>query len=240
MRLFLAAALLVMPAFASTQPASTAPTKIAEVKKQAVGSVAIIRGSAENYKAPSSERAPHSINIKDETGDIRVPIWDDVWQKIDFRDKLKNAGTQVTARVKLSEFHGQIEGRVVDAADIKEGEATLTPLGPITWVEDLQAGMKQAAATNKDIFVFYAAASAENSQFLETKVLQDPKVIRAVTDKYVPVRIDITKQPQLASQLGIFRGGVFALYHANGTPISSGPISTVHSADDLLKALGSR
>ncbi|MGI8905040.1 MAG: thioredoxin family protein [Candidatus Sumerlaeaceae bacterium] len=221
------------------QQSAPAPVKVANAKTAPSGSSVVVRGAVSQYRAPTSERAPHSVTIKDDSGELRVPIWEDVWKKIEFREKLKSAGTLVTARVKVSEFHGEPEGRVLDAADIKEGTVSIAPLTPIIWIEDLQEGMKQATAAGKDIFIFYSAADAENSQFLETKVLQEPKAIRAITDKYVPVRIDIIKQPRLATQLGIYRGGVFALYRSNGSAISLGPISSVRSADDLLKALTS-
>ncbi len=97
--------------------------------------------------------------------------------------------------------------------------------------------MRQAQANKVAILVFFSAAEAENSRYLEDKVFTDSRVRRAVQERFVPVKIDVSKNPEMARTLGIYRGGVVCLYQSDGKPLVSAPLSSIRIPEDLLKAI---
>lgn len=76
--------------------------------------------------------------------------------------------------------------------------------------------MQKAAAESKRVLIFFAASGTDRSQCFEEKVFENNVICREITWRYVPVKLDFNREGELASQLGIFRGGTVLLYTNRG------------------------
>jgi hypothetical protein len=105
----------------------------------------------------------------------------------------------------------------------------------IAWQPDIATALRAASSSGKKVMVFFSAPDAENSSFVETRILGDARVRAALARSFAAVRVDMKQQPDLARQLGVFRAGTVGLYKPDGS--AACPHVAPRSAEDLLKAL---
>lgn len=240
--------ILVMGVPAVAQYAPPVVT-VAGITRADVKQLRRLSGTVSSYKAPATDRAPHAILLQDATGFIRVAIWNDIWTQIPFREQLKVAGAPVTVTVEIAEFRGNLEGHLNRADDISGGQLA-TPVGapaqpvgtpkvlsadPIPWQGSLTAAMAQARQTNRKILVFFENRDINVSREMDVGVFADLRVRAAVQAKYVPVKLNMAADAELARKLGVFQAGVIAFYNADGTAITH--VKGVSSAEEILRII---
>ncbi|MBX7245372.1 MAG: thioredoxin family protein [Candidatus Sumerlaeaceae bacterium] len=225
---------------------NTAVTAISGIDRAQVKKTLVIQGVITSYKPPVNDRAPHSFLLKDNTGVIRVAVWSDAWNAIPFKDQLQN-NASVMAKVEIAEFRGNLEGHLNHAEDIKMagapalaaaapgGDVRVLSADPIPWVRDIKEGLKLAAASKKQILVFFENPSVENSRFIDTTVFTDIKVRAAVQEKFIPVKINVAQNYDLAKSLGVFRAGIVVIYDASGNAVKQ--LATLKTPQDLLREI---
>lgn len=114
------------------------------------------------------------------------------------------------------------------SADTSGGSAA------IQWKTDLNAARDAAKTANKKLLLFFSASGSEPAQ-QQGQSFDDQKVASYVNEQYVPVKIDMVDQAQLAYQLGVFKAGTVVAYSSTGAPL--GMIKQSLSPEDLLKQL---
>jgi len=238
-----------MADMALAQPASS----VASISRADIKQYRTIQGQVTSYKAPTSDRAPHSLLVQDPTGIIRVAIWNDVWQQIPFRDRLTQPGTGISATVQVAEYRGNLEGHLNRPTDISlAGDAVpaatpgLTPpagtvppkvlsADPIPWTDNIEFAMSEARRTGKKILVFFDSRDAEASRRMEVDIFADLRVRAVVQSKFIAARVSLTEKPDLAQRLGVFRAGVIAIYGTDGAAIVQ--LRDLRSAEEFMKAI---
>ena len=70
--------------------------------------------------------------------------------------------------------------------------------GMINWVEDYQAGLKSAQQQNKPILLAFYKKFAPMITSTWQDTYADPKVIEYVEATFIPILIDVDKQPKIA------------------------------------------
>lgn len=238
--------ILCIPGTGFAAPKSGNITPISSINSSMLMQEVAVRGTVTVYKPPTSEKAPHSFMLKDDTGAMRVVIWQRDWDKIDFRTELQ-PGATVTAKLRVADFKGNIELHLEAADRVRKGSVnpeeivgaggartppTAPPPKSLNWQTDLSTALAEAKRDKKKILVFFNAPDAEPSKYAESHVFSDPTVISEVTGLYVPLMVNLTTQRELATRLGVFRGGVVGLYNADGSAIKQ--IQTVRSRTDFL------
>ncbi len=75
----------------------------------------------------------------------------------------------------------------------------------IRWSPSIEQAQKQAASENKFVLLHFGADYCAPCRDLESYVFTNSKVIFAIQDHFVPVKIDIQAQPELAEKYAITR-----------------------------------
>lgn len=70
----------------------------------------------------------------------------------------------------------------------------------IDWVEDYEAGIKLAKQQNKPILLVFYKLNTRFSTDMWQNTYNDPKVIKYVEANFVPILIDVDKQPEIAKR----------------------------------------
>lgn len=84
----------------------------------------------------------------------------------------------------------------------------------LIWADSLTEARTLASEARKNVFVyFYSPASARSSDY-DNQVLTTPAVQAAIQQGFVPVRINMDQNAELAVQLQVFRAGTIGLYNA--------------------------
>ncbi|MCX7624890.1 MAG: DUF255 domain-containing protein [Candidatus Sumerlaeaceae bacterium] len=225
---------------------------IAHIDRSYLRNEVTVQGTITSYKPSWRETAPHSFVLRDATGNIRIAIWPNVWDKIPFKDKLRE-GQEVTARVVIAEFRGALEGHLDKAEQIWLGLANPQIGGssvssttasqqvpaaaapPIEWKSSITEALELAKKQNKNIIVLFANPDSDNGKFVEEKLFADPRVREAVRNKYVAVKIDMRTDADLARQLQAFRAGTVGFYKSSGQPLRTHLVP--RTIDELLEVL---
>lgn len=108
---------------------------------------------------------------------------------------------------------------------------------PIRWQIDVATAQKVAVQSNKGVLVFFSSSSATASRFIEDNVFTDGRVRELVAKNFVPLRIDMQLQADLARRMGVPRGGVIAVYDTGGTRVL-GVVDRPASPEILLNQVG--
>jgi hypothetical protein len=239
--------LMSVPVSCFAAPKAANVTPISSINTGLLMQEVAVRGTVTVYKPPTSEKAPHSFMLKDDTGAMRVVIWQRDWDKIDFRNDLMQPGATVTAKLRVADFKGSVELHLEAAERIRKGSvnpeeivgaggartpSAAPPPKSLNWQTDLSTALAEAKRDKKKILVFFNAPDAEPSKYAESHVFSDPAVISEVSGLYVPLMVNLTTQRELATRLGVFRGGVVGLYNPDGSAIKQ--ITTVRSRTDFL------
>ena len=243
---------------AATPPrtAAVAPVvAISQISQSLLRNRVTVQGEVISHTPPRTDRAPHSLMLRDATGIIRVAVWKDLWDRLAFRDKIE-PGTKLTVKMEIVDFKGGLEGHPSLPDDMTLGIADPKSLSaapglaainspdagfkvisadPVQWQPDLTAAMRLAAQTRKNILVFYENPDVEASRQVDVNVFGDARARAIVNEKCVPLRISMTRQKDLAKSLGAFRAGVVILYKSDGTALKR--LDNLATPEDLIRQL---
>jgi hypothetical protein len=73
----------------------------------------------------------------------------------------------------------------------------------IDWIEDYQAGLDLARQQNKPVLIAFYKKFNQYCSNMEQDTLKNPDVIDFIENTFVPVMIDVDKQPQIATDYGV-------------------------------------
>ena len=89
----------------------------------------------------------------------------------------------------------------------------------ITWLTDYDAALKLAQSTNKLVVVDFFATWCGPCKMMERDTFSDEKVQQQLAN-FVPLKIDVDRQPQLAAKYGIEGYPTTLVIDATGKPIT--------------------
>jgi thioredoxin-like negative regulator of GroEL len=105
----------------------------------------------------------------------------------------------------------------------------------VPWRSDWEAARAEAVRERKPVFVYFTAEWCGPCQQLRRTTWSDRRVAEALGTAYVPVRIDIDRQPGLAREYNVEAIPWFAVLDEQGRPVRAW--SGWVDADDFLKWL---
>lgn len=105
----------------------------------------------------------------------------------------------------------------------------------VPWRSDWEAARSEALRDRKPVFVYFTAEWCGPCQELRRTTWSDRHVAEVLGTSYVPVRIDIDKEPGLAMQYNVETIPWFAVLDDQGRPVRAW--SGWKDADDFLKWL---
>ncbi|WP_439622040.1 thioredoxin family protein [Gemmata sp.] len=73
----------------------------------------------------------------------------------------------------------------------------------VKWRHDYAAARREAAETGKPLLLDFGTEACVWCRKLDGTTFRDPKVVRVLNDRFVPVKIDANKYEKLTSMLGI-------------------------------------
>ncbi len=201
--------LLWLPAPGEAQTTTERPqarfvVPIARIDRTYLKNEATVQGTITSYKPSWRETAPHSFVLSDGTGNLRIAVWPNVWEKIPFKEQLKQEGQEITARVTIAEFRGALEGHLDKADQIWLGlaapelakpliptsaqtKATMTAL-PLNWKRTINEALEEAKKTNKNIVILFANPESDNGRYVEEKIFGDQLVRASLAEKLCVAR----------------------------------------------------
>lgn len=109
------------------------------------------------------------------------------------------------------------------------------PAKTLEWLQAIDEGMRAAKRDNKKILVFFYSPEGNRSRRYEQTVFEDPSVRSVLQDKFVLVRINLLENPQLASQMRVFKAGTINIYDSQGDGIDQ--ITDALNANELAAKL---
>jgi protein disulfide-isomerase len=92
---------------------------------------------------------------------------------------------------------------------------TLAGVGGLNWRKDASAAFDEAKRTGKPVLLYARAATSKRCDEAEKGVLASPD-FAAEAAPYIAVWFDITTDPKLSQQLGIFRVPTVSVYKPSG------------------------
>jgi thioredoxin-related protein len=107
---------------------------------------------------------------------------------------------------------------------------------PLKWNPDISTAWRDAKQTHKKLLLYFFSEDAFLDHY-EKGLWTDASVQAFLDTGYVPVRIDMKKNTELAQKLGVFRAGTVAVYNGDGAPL--GVINDPLPKDQFLKELQS-
>lgn len=84
------------------------------------------------------------------------------------------------------------------------------------WMTEFAPAQAEAAATNRSMLVQFTLPGCPPCVAMKRTVLNQKPVIKALSD-FVPVHIDASKEPELATRYGVFTAPAYAVVDATGT-----------------------
>lgn len=87
------------------------------------------------------------------------------------------------------------------------------------WYTDLNAAFQQAQNTNKPIFIDFFASWCSPCQQLDKNTFSNQQVKDKLSSKYVTVKIDVDKNPDLVSKYKIYGYPTMVFLNPDGTEI---------------------
>ena len=170
---------MLMPLGTAAAPETGTITPLSSINNSMASQEVAVRGTVSSYRAPTSDRAPHSVMLKDDSGTMRVVIWQRDWEKIPFRDEIQ-PGATLTAKLRVTEYRGSMELHLEAANRIRKGSAdpgeivgaggarmastsgASIPARKIEWGSDLTAAMEQAKRDGKRVLTFPSATKPDD------------------------------------------------------------------------------
>lgn len=89
----------------------------------------------------------------------------------------------------------------------------------IKWYTDLNASLQQAQNTNKPLFIDFFASWCGPCQQLDKNTLSNQQVKDKLSSKYVMVKIDVDKNPDLVSKYKVYGYPTMVFLNPDGTEI---------------------
>jgi thioredoxin-related protein len=96
---------------------------------------------------------------------------------------------------------------------------TRPPPIPEGWGTDFDAAMAEAAATDKRLVVAFSMHGCAPCVAMDRSVLPDKRV-REALEAYIPVRVEIDRQMDVAARFGIFGAPTYAVIDAMGSVLA--------------------
>jgi thioredoxin-related protein len=73
----------------------------------------------------------------------------------------------------------------------------------IDWIKDYQTGLELAKKQNKPMLIAFHQKFAPFSTQINQKTYPDKRVIKYIEDKFIPIYIDVDKQPETAKLFNV-------------------------------------
>lgn len=89
----------------------------------------------------------------------------------------------------------------------------------IQWTEEVDAAFQRAGATNQVIMLHFYGDNCPPCKLLEKKTFHDPKLIAALNDNVIAVKINAEKQRELADRYQVNQWPTDVYLHPNGEEI---------------------
>jgi thiol:disulfide interchange protein len=99
------------------------------------------------------------------------------------------------------------------------------------WLADYDVALKEAQSGNKLVVIDFFATWCEPCRMMERNTFPDEKVQQRLAG-FVPLKIDVDKQPKLAAKYGITAMPTTLVVDATGKPIT-GALGYLEAADYL-------
>ena len=111
------------------------------------------------------------------------------------------------------------------------GNAIIKTQAETVWLSDYDAALKDAQSGNKLVVIDFFATWCGPCRMMERNIFPDEKVQQRLA-RFVPLKVDVDKQPKLAAQYGITAMPTTLVVDATGKPIT-GAIGYLEVADYL-------
>lgn len=102
---------------------------------------------------------------------------------------------------------------------VQSQENVETQSSNIKWHTDLNAALEEAKETNKTVFVYFYTTWCGACRAFDENTLSDPEVQDRLSKNYISVKIDISKNPQLASDYKIYSVPSLVFLNSDGSEI---------------------
>lgn len=89
----------------------------------------------------------------------------------------------------------------------------------LNWYTDLNSAFEESKKTNKTVFVYFYTAWCSACRVFDENTLSDPEVRYKLSKNYISVKIDIDKNPQLASDYKIYSIPTLIFLNQDGSEI---------------------
>lgn len=89
----------------------------------------------------------------------------------------------------------------------------------ITWLTDFDAALQQAQATNQLVVIDFFATWCGPCKMMERNTFTDERVRQRMAG-FIPLKIDVDRQPQLAARYGIEAMPTTVVVNASGQPVA--------------------
>ena len=87
---------------------------------------------------------------------------------------------------------------------------------PEGWETDFDQAVAEAKATGKNLLVAINMRGCPPCSMMDRQVLPEPRV-RAAIALFVPVRVSLDRQPEIAQRFNVFGTPTYLVVHADGT-----------------------
>ncbi|MGI8907457.1 MAG: thioredoxin family protein [Candidatus Sumerlaeaceae bacterium] len=103
---------------------------------------------------------------------------------------------------------GLSAGAVPPGVDVSSG---------ISWMSNLQQAQASAAADKqKRIVIYFHSGESQLCMKYDREVFTNPEVVKLIREKYFPVKLELEQAAEIATALGVFRGGTILVYDSAG------------------------
>lgn len=89
-----------------------------------------------------------------------------------------------------------------------------TPV-PEGWGSDFDAALAQAVVEDRNVVIAFNMQGCPPCRAMDSTVLPDPAV-RSALEEYIPVRVDVDEQQELANRFGVQGTPTYAVVGSNG------------------------
>jgi len=72
----------------------------------------------------------------------------------------------------------------------------------IKWL-GYEDGLRLGKETNKLVFIYFFSPTCPYCKLMKRDTLQDPRIIDILSEKYIPVKVNVVERPDLARKFGV-------------------------------------
>ena len=113
-----------------------------------------------------------------------------------------------------------------------------TPTSTISWRGDFDAALAEAKASDKPVLLVFSASWCPPCNVMKREVWPDDEVEQSVSDRFVPLHIDVDHSPTVAARYGIRSIPAIVVADAKGNVLRQASYMT--PAETLAFLAGSR